>query len=59
MARPALLDDELRERIESELADGIPIVVAQNAGVGRSTMFDWLATGRVTRDGDPGPLTWR
>jgi hypothetical protein len=32
MARPSLLSDDLRERIESDLAEGIPIaVVAQDA----------------------------
>jgi transposase len=44
------LTPERRERIESELADGIPIaIVAQNLGVGRSTLHEWIANGRVTR----------
>jgi hypothetical protein len=44
VARPSALTPERRERIESELADGIPIaIVAQNVGVGRSTLHVALA----------------
>jgi hypothetical protein len=50
VARPSALTPERRERIESELADGIPIaIVAQNVEVGRSTLHEWIANGRVTR----------
>jgi hypothetical protein len=44
------LTPELPERIESELSDGIPIVVvAQNLGVGRSTLHEWIDSVRVRR----------
>jgi hypothetical protein len=60
VARPSVLTPERRERIESELADGIPIaIVAQNVGVGRSTLHEWLSSGRVVRrvtSADPAPL---
>jgi hypothetical protein len=50
VARPSSLTPELRARIERELGDGIPIVVvAENTSVGRSTLHEWLATGRVAR----------
>jgi hypothetical protein len=57
MARSSALTSELRERIELDLADGIPIaVVAQNVGVGRSTLAGWLAAGRVARRPHPRRL---
>lgn len=56
VARPSALTPELRERIELELSDGIPIVVAQNVGVGRSTLHSWLSSGRVVRRPPAGPL---
>jgi hypothetical protein len=47
--RPTKLGDAVRERIERELADGIPIaIVAQNVGVARSTLHEWIATGRAS-----------
>jgi hypothetical protein len=50
VARPSALTPELRERINSELADGIPIaIVAQYVGVGRSTLHEWISNGRVAR----------
>jgi hypothetical protein len=57
MARPSLLSDTLGEQIESDLAGGIPIaVVAQKTGVGRSTLHEWIATGRIERREKPDPL---
>ena len=53
MARTTSLP-ERHERIESELADGIPIaIVAQNVGIGRSTLHEWLSSGRVVRHSRP------
>jgi hypothetical protein len=57
MARPSLLSDERRERIERELADGIPVaVVAQKAHVSRTTLFEWIAKGYVVRKRKRDPL---
>jgi IS30 family transposase len=48
MARPSSLTPELRERIERELADGVPVVVvAQRAHVAGSTLHRWLQRGDV------------
>jgi hypothetical protein len=45
-----LLTDELRQRLEGELADGVPVTVAaQRAGIGRRTLHRWLADGRLAR----------
>jgi hypothetical protein len=58
VARPSALTPERRERIESELADGFPItIVAQNVGVGRSTLDEGISNGRVTRRRRADPLT--
>jgi hypothetical protein len=57
VARPSALTPKLRERIESELADGTPIaIVAQREGLGRSTLHEWIANGRVTRRRRRDPL---
>ena len=57
MARPSLLSDDLRDRIESEVADGVPVVVAaQNAHVGKSTLHEWLSKGLVVRRRPRDPL---
>jgi IS30 family transposase len=48
MARPSSLTPELRERIERELADGVPVVVvAQRAHVAESTLHRSLTRGDV------------
>ncbi len=50
MARPSVLTPELRERIEVELADGIPVrIAAENAGISKSTLHAWISAGCVTR----------
>jgi hypothetical protein len=42
--------DELRERIESGLADGIPqVVLAQRLGVSARSISGWLHDGKITR----------
>jgi hypothetical protein len=52
VARPSALTEERRGRIESELADGIPIaIVAQNVGVGRSTLHEL----DLVREARPSP----
>jgi hypothetical protein len=57
MARPSALTSELRETIERQLADGIPVaVVAQNASVSRSTLHSWISSGRVVRRRRRDPL---
>jgi hypothetical protein len=58
MARPSLLRDELREQIGFELAEEMPIaLVAQHAGVARSTLFEWIRLGYVERRRRRDPLT--
>ena len=60
MARPSALTPELRERIEAELAQGVPVVVvAQNVGVSKSTVHSWLGSGRVVRRRPADPLDFR
>jgi hypothetical protein len=50
VARPSLLTDELREQIELELADGVPVTVAAaSAGISKRTLHSWLEQGRVVR----------
>jgi hypothetical protein len=50
VARPSLLTSELREQIESELADGVPVTVAAaSAGISKRTLHSWLTDGRVER----------
>jgi hypothetical protein len=57
VARPTILTGARRERIERELAEGIPVtVVAQNVGVHKSTVHSWLANGRVVRRPRVDPL---
>jgi hypothetical protein len=57
LARPSLLTHALRDTVERQLAEGIPVVVvAQDAGVARSTLHSWLADGRVVRREQPDPL---
>lgn len=57
MARPSVLTDELRDTIERESAEGIPVVVvAQNVGIGKSTIHSWLGKGRVVRRPPADPL---
>jgi hypothetical protein len=54
--RKTLLTDELRERIEDELASGAPQgVVAQRLGVAPRSLGRWLAEGRVSRPEPPPP----
>jgi hypothetical protein len=51
-----LLTDELRQRLERELAAGVPVAVAaQRARVGRRTLHRWLADGRLARPEPPPP----
>jgi hypothetical protein len=58
VARPTALTPKLRERIELDLEDGISfVVVAQNVGVGRSTLHGWISSGRVSRRRRRDPLT--
>jgi len=48
MARPSLLTDELRVRIEHELGlGGTREVVCQRTGVSRGSLDRWIATGKV------------
>ena len=57
VARPSVLTDELRDTIERELAEGIPVVVvAQNVGIGKSSIHSWLGHGRVVRCPPADPL---
>jgi transposase len=50
VGRPTLLTDQIREQIERELSEGVPVyVVAQSAGVSKRTLHSWLADGRVIR----------
>jgi hypothetical protein len=50
MGRPTLLTDELRERIESGLADGVPqVVLAQRLGISARSISGWLHDGKITR----------
>jgi hypothetical protein len=57
VSRPSALTAELREQVERELADDVPVVVvAQNAGVSPRTVHSWLKAGRVERRRTPEPL---
>lgn len=50
VARPSALTPELREQIESDLEDGIPVrIAAENARVSKSTVFAWISAGYVVR----------
>jgi hypothetical protein len=54
VARPSKLTPELRERIEQELADGAPVVVAaQRTGVSPRSLTRWLSQGLVIRPSAP------
>jgi IS30 family transposase len=58
MARPSRLTAELRERIELELGEGVPVTVtARRVGVGPRTLHRWLKEGRVQRHEQPDPLS--
>ena len=50
MARPSSLTPDIREQIESDLADGIPVRIAtENAQVSKSTLHAWISAGYVER----------
>jgi transposase len=50
VGRSSLLTDELRGRLERELATGATVpVVCQNTGVKVRTLESWLAAGKVVR----------
>ena len=50
MGRPSALTSEVRELLERELADGVsPRIAAERVGVSTSSVYSWLADGRIER----------
>lgn len=48
MARPTLITDELCEQVRPLVASGLSFeAVAARLGIGRRTLFDWLARGEA------------